>query len=70
MATIRGGTVDRCDDPRHEYAVRQRGAVLSRLICGNCGDVRIEQEVDRDLRLVWSAEDYHIADLFYRQLVS
>lgn len=57
-----------CTD--HRYLVEQEGDVLSRLVCSHCGDVRIEQVIDRNFVLVWSAEDYRIADRFYRELVS
>ena len=61
-------SVSACD--QHDYVIDQKGDVLSRMTCLRCSDVRIEQEIDRHLALVWSDEDYRIADRFYRELVS
>ncbi len=57
-------------DCEHDFVVEQEGDVLSRVVCSDCGEVRIEQVIDRNFVLVWSSGDYQIADRFYRELVS
>ena len=57
-----------CD--QHDFVIEQQGAVLSRMTCSRCSEVRIDQELEFHIALDWSDEDYRIADRFYRELVS